>query len=98
MKKLFIIDAISTFRNRYVVEAESAEHACDEVTMIDSGDHKDHFEPVSQKYLGEVITDTREITKEEYDAMLARLSLGEDTRESSSYWMGDALIRKVDYT
>jgi hypothetical protein len=94
-KKLFVVDAIATFRNRYVVEAESLEHAYDEVCMVDSGNPDDLFEPVTQRFLGESISDGREITKEEFDKMLIDLST--DKNEGCSHWMGDKLIRVIDY-
>lgn len=94
-KKLFVVDTITTFRHRYVVEADELDHAYDEVTMIDSGADTDFFEPVTQRYLGEVITDGREITKEEFNKMLAQCSV--DKNESCSHWMGDKLIRSINY-
>ena len=45
-KKLYIVDTISTFRHRYVIEAAELEHAYDEVTMVDSGNDADSFESV----------------------------------------------------
>jgi len=92
-KKLFIVDTITTFRNRYVVEADELEHAYDEVTMVDSGDPDDSFESAEQRYLGETICDGREITKEEFNEMLVKM---EETGEGS-HWMGEQLIRKIDY-
>ena len=94
-KKLFIVDAISTFRNRYVVEAESIEHAYDEVTMVESGAEKDYFEPATQKYLGETIIDGREISINEFNKIILPENM--DLHESSSYWMEEKLIRKIDY-
>lgn len=87
---LFVVDTISTFRVRYVIEADSVEHAYDEVTMIDSGNPDDKFEEFSQKWLGETIVDGREIKRKHFDKMLK-----ED--ENCCHWMGDALIRKIDY-
>ena len=94
-KKLYIVDTITTFRHRYVVEANELEHAYDEVTMIDSGSEDDLFEPVSQRYLGEVIIDGREITKKDFNKMLK--DYAEDKNEGCSHWMGDRLIRVIDY-
>jgi len=94
-KKLYIVDTISTFRHRYVIEANELEHAYDEVTMVDSGNDEDSFESVSQRYLGEVIIDGREITKKDFDKMLAEMA--EDKNEGCSHWMGDKLIRVIDY-
>lgn len=96
-KKLFIVDTISTFRHRYVIEADKLEHAYDEVTMIDSGNDADAFEAASQRHLGETIIDGRQITKAEFDMMIARLKANEDPYELSSHWMGEQLIRKINY-
>lgn len=92
---LFVVDTIVQFRHKYVVEAETLEHAYDEVTMRDSGSDEDYFDEVTQRYLGETITDGREISKAEFDEMMQDLS--NDPREMASHWMGDKLIRKIDY-
>lgn len=89
-KKLFVVDTISTIRIRYVIEAESLEHAYDEVTMRDSGSEEDDFEEFSQKWLGETIIDGREIKMKHFNKML-----GED--KECCAWMGEKLIRKIDY-
>jgi len=94
-KRLYIVDTISTFRLRYVVEAKNAVDACDEVTMKDSGLPDDYFEEVSQKHVGEEIIETREITMEEFEKMLEDLENSET--ESCSYWLGKKLIRSVSY-
>ena len=94
-KKLYIVDTISTFRHRYVIEAAELEHAYDEVTMVDSGNDADSFESVSQRYLGETIIDGREITKKDFTKMLK--DFAEDKNEGCSHWMGDKLIRVIDY-
>ncbi len=57
----YLVETISVFRMRYVVEAQCAEHAADEVTMNDS-----KLSEFSQKHLDEIITSTREINTEEY--------------------------------
>ena len=51
------------FRMRYVIEAECAEHATDEVVMNNSSGELREF---SQHHVDEVITSTREIDREEY--------------------------------
>lgn len=94
-KKLYLVDTIVTFRHRYVVEADELTHAYDEVVMIDSDSEDNYFEPVTQKCLGETIIDGREISKKEFDKMLKVLATNDD--EMSSYWMGDDLIRKINY-
>jgi len=92
---LYVIDTISTFRMKYVVEADSIEHAYDEVVMRESGLDEDYFEELTQRHIGENITDGREISREELDKLVNTLK--EDRRESCNYWMGDKLIRKVNY-
>lgn len=94
-KKLYIVDTISTTRYRYVIEADELEHAYDEVTMIDSGFEGDYFEAVTQRHLGEVIVDGREISTKEFKKMLKNLE--SDQNEFSSHWLGDKLIRRINY-
>lgn len=94
-KKLYLVNTFVSFRHQYVIEAESLEHACDEVAMKDSGHPKDNFSEVTQKFLGEQIVDGREITKSEFDSMLE--SFKQNKEELCSYWLGDQLIRKIDY-
>lgn len=93
--KLFLVDTIVTFRHKYVIEAETLEHAYDEVTMKDSGNSADYFEEVTQKFIDEAIIDGREITKKDFNKMLDDLE--SNPGEHSSYWMGNQLIRKIDY-
>lgn len=57
----YMVESISMFRMRYVIEAENAEHAKDEVTMNDG-----RLREFSQLHLDEVITSTREIDEAEY--------------------------------
>lgn len=90
---LFEIDVLVTFRNKYIIEAEKLEHAFDEMVMTE---HDREFSEVTQRCLGEQILDGKEITREELDEMLLRLKDNKD--ELASYWMGDKLIHKVDYT
>ena len=96
--KLFIVDTISTFRHRYVVEAMSLEHAMDEVTMIDSGNTKDCFEPFSQTHLGEQIIDGRKISEDKFLKMNEALRNPFDKREIGNPWMGEKMIRRIDYS
>lgn len=90
---LFEIDVLVTFRNKYIIEAEKLEHAFDEMVMTE---HDREFSEVTQRCLGEQILDGKEITREELDDLLLRLKDNRD--ELASYWMGDKLIHKVDYT
>lgn len=58
----YLVETISMFRMRYVVEAECAEHATDEVVMNNDG----QLHEFSQKHLDEIISSVREIDREEY--------------------------------
>ena len=60
-KKLYLVETVSMFRMRFVVEAKEAEHANDEV-VCNNGD----LEEFSQKHIAENIVSTREITADEY--------------------------------
>jgi len=59
-KKLVLVDAISSYRIRYVVEVEDViEHALDTVVCEEATEF-------SQLHIGEQISSYREITEEEY--------------------------------
>ena len=62
-KKLYIVETVSMFRMRYVVEALEEEHANDEVVC---GIGNTDFQEFSQHHIDEVITSSREITFKEY--------------------------------
>ena len=57
----YLVETISMFRIRYVIEAESSEHVNDEVIMNDG-----NLAEFSQVHIDETITSTREINTEEY--------------------------------
>lgn len=57
----YLVETVSMFRMRYVIEALEDTHACDTVIMND-GD----VEEFSQVHLDEIITSTREIDDAEY--------------------------------
>lgn len=90
---LFEIDVLTTFRNKYVIEAETLEHAYDELVVTE---HDRTFDEVTQKFLGEQIIDGRETTREGMADMINRLK--DDKSELCSYWMDEKLIHKIDYT
>lgn len=90
---LFEIDVLVSFRNKYVIEADSLEHAYDELVMTE---HNRDFEEVTQKFLGEQIIDGRETTLDGVKEMLNRMKSNKE--EQCSYWMDDKLIHKIDYT
>jgi hypothetical protein len=87
-KKLVLVEAISQYRMRYVVECDALEHAADEVCMERV---EDEF---SQLHLGEVITSTREISSEEY------LRLFDQDNEYLRNWTAEQkfkMIHSIDY-
>lgn len=57
----YIVEEISSFRIRYVIDTENAGYACDTVVC-----HEDDLTEFSQKHLGEMISSVREITDDEY--------------------------------
>jgi hypothetical protein len=62
-KKLYLVETVSMFRMRYVVEAREEGHAMDEV-VCEMGNHE--FEEFSQKHIDEVIVSTRELSATDY--------------------------------
>lgn len=64
-KKLYMVETVSIFRHRYVVNAEDAVHASDEIVM-NLGNEKEGFHEFSQKHIDESIMDVREISTDEY--------------------------------
>lgn len=65
-KKLYLVETVSIFRQRYVVEAREAEHATDEVVMNVNGTYDENWQEFSQKHIDENIMSVREISAEEY--------------------------------
>jgi hypothetical protein len=57
----YLVETVSLFRIRYVVEANESIDATDQVAM-----NLGELDEFSQKHLDEIITSTREITDEEY--------------------------------
>jgi hypothetical protein len=62
-KKLFLVETVSIFRMRYVVEAKEEEHATDEVVMSLG---VSEFQEFSQQHVDEPITSVRQITHQQY--------------------------------
>ena len=59
----YLVETVSIFRHRYVVEANEMDHALDEVCMNEAEGHLHEF---SQKHITETITGAREIDDTEY--------------------------------
>lgn len=57
----YLVETVSVFRMRYVIEATEESHACDEVVM-----NEGRLQEFSQVHLDEIITSSREIDDTEY--------------------------------
>ena len=66
-RKLVLVETISMFRHRYVVECNEEEHAADEVVMNKG---REDFEEFSQHHIDECVSSTRVITEQEYFELL----------------------------
>lgn len=93
MKKLVMVDVLSSFRIRYVVEVEDdIEHALDEVVFREN-DHT--FQEFSQKHLEPTaIIDHREISEEEY------LKIFDEDNDYLKSWTNDEkkkFINVIEY-
>lgn len=91
---LFVVETISTFRHKYVIDCKNLDDAYDTISMEEA----DEF---SQMYLGEQIITGREITKEDFHTMNSALEkYGDGTEyqpESGSPWMTEEMIHVVEY-
>lgn len=88
-----MIETVSMFRMRYVVEARSEEHAMDEVTMHAAGGEYELRE-FSQNHMDEVISSGRELTQEQY------MELFDKDNHYLKSWTEEqklAFINKIDY-
>jgi hypothetical protein len=63
--KLFLVDAVSSYRTSYVVRCEDGDHAKDAVTMEEATEF-------SQEWLGEQISRVTEITEDDYLVLFDR--------------------------
>ena len=92
MSKLYLVETISMFRMRYVVECKEEGHALDEVTMhIGGGEELKEF---SQQHLDEIISSSRELSKIEY------LDLFDKDNDYLKNWSAQEkmnLVNTVDY-
>lgn len=88
-KKLYLVETVSIFRMRYVVEAKEAGHAEDEV-VCNTGD----LTEFSQKHVDECITSTRELTEEEYIKVFDQ---DNDYLNSWDIEQKKRFINKIDY-
>jgi hypothetical protein len=70
MSKMYLVETVSIFRHRYVVEAKEKQHALDEV-VCSIGGVVDDWQEFSQQHVDECITSSREIDREEYLRLFA---------------------------
>lgn len=63
MKRLYLVEVMSTFRMRYVVEALEEEHALNEVMI---NEHNTDFKEFSQQHLGNQIFSSRELSAKDF--------------------------------
>jgi hypothetical protein len=92
MKKLIMVDVLSQYRMRYVVEVEDdVSHALDEVTMrLNDID----FQEFSQLHLGETIISHKEIDKADY------LRMFDEDNDYLKEWTEEEklkFVNKIDY-
>jgi hypothetical protein len=93
MKKLVMVETLSQYRMRYVIEVEdNIDHALDEVVMEENSEN---FKEFSQKFLQPtVIVSHREITKNEY------LKMFDEDNEYLKNWTYEqklGFINVIDY-
>jgi len=62
----YLVETISVFRIRYVVEAQEESHALDEVVMNNTGEYNDDWHEFSQKHISEDIVSSRPLTDNEF--------------------------------
>lgn len=83
----YLVETISYFRHRYVIDCESAEHATDTVVMNEA-------EEMSQKHIDESVTSVREIDDTEY---LRVFDEDNDYLKSWSEHQKFKFVHKVEY-
>jgi len=89
--KKYLVETVSIFRMRYVVEAKEATHATDEVVMNVG---KVDFNELSQYHVDEVISSVREISSEEY------LKIFNEDNAYLESWSDEQkfkFVHKIDY-
>jgi hypothetical protein len=93
-KKLYLVETVSIFRMRYVVEAKEAGHANDEVVMNAGRTDDENWKEFSQKHVDECIVSTRELTQEEY---IWTFNEDNDNLQNFTDEFKFKFINKIDY-
>ena len=90
---LYVVNVLTTFREKFVLEANSKEDASDEIVMTE---HNREYSELTQRWLGDQIVDIQEMTMDELEKHVEELR--EDDRELCSHWMPlESIIHKVSY-
>jgi hypothetical protein len=87
----FLVETVSMFRMRYVIEANNAEHAKDEVAMNKGND----LYEFSQLHIDEMVTSVREIDQAEY------LRQFDEDNEGLKDWTDEdklSFVNVIDYS
>jgi hypothetical protein len=87
--KRYMVETVSIFRHRYVIEAKESDHACDEVLCNDG-----NLKEFSQYHVDENITSVREIDDVEY------LKVFDKDNEYLKDWEEErkfSFVNKIDY-
>lgn len=88
---LFIVETVSIFHMKYLVEADEESHAMDTVVMQDAG-----LKEFSQKHVDENILSSRLVTKKD---VLKEFDKDNDyLKEWTNNQKFQSTINKVDYT
>ena len=92
-KKLYLVETVSMFRMRYVIESKDESDALDEVTYYSTGGSENLTE-FSQKHIDEVITSSRKLSDKSY------LKLFDKDNDYLKNWTDDEkriYIKRIDY-
>lgn len=88
---VFQITTVNSFRNRYVIEADSIEEAYDSILI-------DKPEELSQIHLDESIIEGKQISKTEFQKLLKQVVYESDKQGGmDNAHMGDKIIHRVRF-
>lgn len=92
-KKLYLVETVSMFRLRYVVECKTESDALDSVTTHTTGGEE--LKEFSQEWLDEVVSSSRKISRTEY------MDLFDKDNDYLKTWSDEEKMRfinSVEYT
>jgi len=85
----YVVDVLSTFRNRYVIKAKCLDDALDEVVF---NEHDPEFNEFSQKHIGTQVFDARQI------AYADILELSKKDNDYLSSWTEAEVVERLTNT